>query len=85
MPRSRGLTASRVHVHTGADLVRELVDRSVASVVEDGGECELQFGTEDLDWAARWLGYLNLDFDVIEPPELTEQLRALGTWLAGHH
>lgn len=71
----------RVRVHTSGDLVRELVDPSVAAVVDDGDECELHFGTDDLDWAARWLAYLNLDLDVIEPASLTAQLRTLGRWL----
>ncbi len=71
----------RVQVHTSADLVRDLVDPSVATVVETGDECELHFGTDDLDWAARWLAYFDLDMDVVEPPELTDRLRVLGRWL----
>ncbi|GAA1538477.1 helix-turn-helix transcriptional regulator [Kribbella lupini] len=72
----------RVAVHTSGDLVRELVDPSVAAVVDGGDECELQFGTDDLDWAARWLAYLNLDLDVIEPASLASRLRVFGQWLA---
>ncbi|HKX14983.1 MAG TPA: WYL domain-containing protein [Propionibacteriaceae bacterium] len=49
--------------------------------MDDGDECQLHFGTDDLDWAARWLTYLNLDIDVIEPNSLTEHLHALGRWL----
>jgi predicted DNA-binding transcriptional regulator YafY len=71
----------RVLVHTSADLARELVDPSVATVVEAGDECELRFGTDDLDWAARWLAYLNVDLDVLEPAALTGRLRAFGGWL----
>lgn len=71
----------RVRVHTSGDLVRELVDPSVATVVDDGDECELHFGTDDLDWAARWLAYLNLDIDVLEPDALNGRLRVLGGWL----
>lgn len=71
----------RVRVYTSADLVREMVDPSVAAVVEDGDYCELRFGADDLDWAARWLAYLNLDLDVLEPGELTDRLRGLGRWL----
>lgn len=71
----------RVRVHTSAELARELVDPSVATVVEDGDGCELRFGTDDLDWAARWLAYLNLDLDVIEPDLLADRLRSLGRWL----
>lgn len=75
----------RVRVHTSADLVRELVDPTVASVIDNDDDCELHFGTDDLDWAARWLAYLNLDLDVIEPPELNDQLRALGRWLTDRY
>ena len=75
----------RVRVHTSADLVREVVDPSVAAVVDRGDECELHFGTDDLDWAARWLAYLNLDLDVIEPVALDDRLRALGRWLVDRH
>ncbi|ASR37877.1 DNA-binding protein [Prauserella marina] len=75
--------AVRVRVYTSADLVRELVDPSVATVAAgDEGECELRFGTDDLGWAARWLTYLNLDIDVLEPEALADELRALGGWLA---
>jgi predicted DNA-binding transcriptional regulator YafY len=71
----------RVQVHTSGDLVRELVDPSVATVVDMGDECELHLGTDDLDWAARWLAYLDLDLDVLEPPALADRLRVLGRWL----
>jgi predicted DNA-binding transcriptional regulator YafY len=71
----------RVRVHTSADLVRELVDPTVATVIDDGDECELHLGTDDLDWAARWLAYLNLDLDVVEPAALSDRLRVLGQWL----
>lgn len=75
----------RVRVHTSADLVRDLVDPTVATVIDNDDDCELRFGTDDLDWAARWLTYLNLDLDVIEPPELTDGLRALGRWLTDRY
>jgi predicted DNA-binding transcriptional regulator YafY len=75
----------RVLVHTSADLAREFVDPSVAAVIERGDECELRFGTDDLDWAARWLAYLNLDLDIIEPAVLRDQLRAFGSWLSQRH
>ena len=75
----------RVQVHTSADLVRELIDPSVATAVEDGDECQLHFGTDDLDWAARWLAYLNLDIDVLEPLAVNDHLRALGRFLLDRH
>jgi predicted DNA-binding transcriptional regulator YafY len=75
----------RVRVHTSADLARDAVDPSVAAVIDHGDECELHFGTDDLDWAARWLAYLNLDVDVIEPSSLNDRLCALGRWLLERH
>jgi predicted DNA-binding transcriptional regulator YafY len=75
----------RVRVHTSADLVRELVDPSIATIVDDGDTCELHFGTDDLDWAARWLTYLNLDLDILEPPALADRLTTLGRWLAARY
>ncbi|QFZ19010.1 helix-turn-helix transcriptional regulator [Saccharothrix syringae] len=71
----------RVRVHTSGDLVREMVDPAVATVVDDGDGCELHLGTDDLDWAARWLVHLDLDVDVLEPDALNDRLRALGRWL----
>jgi predicted DNA-binding transcriptional regulator YafY len=65
--------------------VRELVDATVATVVDVGDECELHFGTDDLDWAARWLAYLNLDLDVVEPAALTDRLHTFGRWLAARY
>ena len=75
----------RVRVFTSGDLVRELVDPSVATVVDDGDVCELHFGADDLDWAARWLVYLNLDVDVVEPVDLEDRLRSLGGWLVDRY
>ncbi len=75
----------RLRVHTSADLVRELVDPTVATVIDNDDDCELRFGTDDLDWAARWLTYLNLDIDVIEPAELNDHLRRLGRWLTDRY
>lgn len=45
----------------------------------------LTMGTDDLDWAARWVIYLNLDLDVLEPPELTRHIHDLGLWLTQHY
>lgn len=75
----------RIRVYTSGDLVREMVDPTVATVVDDGDHCELRFGTDDLDWAARWLTYLNLDLDVIGPTALADRLRGLGRWLAARY
>jgi predicted DNA-binding transcriptional regulator YafY len=76
----------RVRFHTSAELVRQLVDPTVGTVTADGDDCcLLTMGTDDLDWAARWLVYRNLDFDVLEPAELTRRIHGLGRWLAARY
>ncbi|MBK8437361.1 MAG: WYL domain-containing protein [Austwickia sp.] len=76
----------RVRIHTSADLVQQLVDPTVGTIsAEDEDCCLLTMGTDDLDWAARWLIYRNLDFDVLEPPELTRHIHDLGLWLTHCH
>ncbi|MGI8939724.1 MAG: helix-turn-helix transcriptional regulator [Iamia sp.] len=71
----------RVRMFTSGDLARQLVAPWVGDVHDDGDECIVTLGTDDLDWAARFLVSRNVDFDVLEPPELTERLQALGRWL----
>ncbi|GAB7191845.1 YafY family protein [Kineococcus sp. NUM-3379] len=73
----------RVRLFTSGDLARRLVPATVGRVEDDGDdECVLTLGTDDLDWAARWLVQRNVDFDVLEPPELADRLAGLGRWLA---
>lgn len=62
-----------------------MVRPSVGSITDEGDDCILSLGADDLDWAARWLVYLNVDFDVLEPAELIDRLHALGTWVAARY
>jgi len=75
----------RVRLHTSADLARELVGPATATIDDEGSSCLLTLATDDLDWAARYLVYLNIDFDVVAPPALTTTLHDLGGWLARRH
>ena len=43
----------------------------------DAGSCVFSTGTETLETAATYLGLLGVDFEVLDPPELREHLRAL--------
>jgi hypothetical protein len=49
----------------------ELTDRG-------DGTCELATGADTLPVLAQWLGLLDVDFSVLEPPELRDHVRALG-------
>ncbi len=71
-----------VRVHSSADLVRERVPATTGLVIAEREDtCRLVLGTNDLDWAARYVTALNLDVDVITPQALSERLTALGRWL----
>jgi predicted DNA-binding transcriptional regulator YafY len=81
---ARGVSAaawryrSRVLVYAPAELVTERVNPAVG-VVEalDGDSCVLITGADSVQTLAVYLGLLDLDFDVTEPPELVEYIRAL--------
>jgi predicted DNA-binding transcriptional regulator YafY len=75
----------RVRLHTSAELARELVTPSAGTIIDEGSSCTLSLETDDLDWAARYLVYLNVDFDVLAPVELTAALHSLGSWLSQRH
>lgn len=75
----------RVRLHTSGDLARELIDPYVGDIRDNGDSCILTVGTDDLDWAARWLTYRNIDFDVLDPPELEDRLHELGRWLVDRY
>jgi predicted DNA-binding transcriptional regulator YafY len=75
----------RVRLHTSIDLARELVSASTATIEDEGASCVLSLATDDLDWAARYLVYLNVDFDVLAPAELSAALHDLGDWLSRRH
>jgi predicted DNA-binding transcriptional regulator YafY len=72
-------------LYTSAELARELVNPTAGTILDEGPTCSLNLETDDLDWAARYLVYLNIDFDVLAPAELVDALRNLGTWLVRRH
>jgi predicted DNA-binding transcriptional regulator YafY len=81
---SQSLSASpnryqaRVTLHADADTVRERVPAHWGTVERiDDRSCEYRTGDDDLDWLALRIAMLGVDFEVHEPPELTEHLRAL--------
>jgi predicted DNA-binding transcriptional regulator YafY len=49
----------------------------------DAASCEFRTGDDDLDWLAVRIAMLRVDFDVHEPPQLAEHLRALALRLSG--
>lgn len=72
----------RVRLRIAGDAARAMIAPSVGSIEDDGDDCILTLGTDDLDGAARWLVFRNVDFDVLAPAELSDRLQGLGAWLA---
>ncbi|PHV66666.1 helix-turn-helix transcriptional regulator [Williamsia muralis] len=75
----------RVRLYMAGDEARRIVRPVVGSITDDGDDCILTLGADDLDWAARWLIYQNFDFDVLEPTALNDRLHSLGTWIANRY
>lgn len=81
---SRGVpTAARRHrarvtVHAPAAAISERIGPWVGTVeAVDDASCILDTGADTLEIVAVYLGMLDADFTVIEPPELVAHLRAL--------
>ena len=70
---------ARVTLHTSAAAAREHLPAQWGTIEPiDERTCEYRTGDYDLDWLALRIAMLGVDFDVHEPPELVEHLRALG-------
>jgi predicted DNA-binding transcriptional regulator YafY len=70
---------ARVTLHGAADEIAGRVPAHWGTVHPiDAHTCEYHTGDDDLDWLALRVAMLGVDFEVHEPPELIEHLRALG-------
>jgi predicted DNA-binding transcriptional regulator YafY len=69
---------ARVTLHVPAESIRSRVPRHWGSVEAiDDAACEYRTGDDDLDWLALRIAMLGVDFEVHEPPELVEHVRAV--------
>jgi predicted DNA-binding transcriptional regulator YafY len=69
---------ARVTLHAAAEeITRRVPAYSGAIVPIDAHTCEYRTGDDDLRWLALRIAMLGVDFEVHEPPELVEHLRAL--------
>jgi len=69
---------ARVTLHVAADEIRKRVSSHMGSVEPiDANRCELRTRDYDLSWLALRIAMLGVDFEVHEPPELADHLRAL--------
>lgn len=73
---------ARVTLHAPAEAIREQAPARWGTVEPiDDRTCEYRTGDDDLDWLAMRLAMLGVDFEVHEPPELLDHLRALASRL----
>jgi predicted DNA-binding transcriptional regulator YafY len=74
---------ARVLVHAPADVVAEHVPPSVAVLEPTGdGDCLLTTGADSLDMLAFQVAAMDLEFTVLEPPELIQRAQQLAARLA---
>jgi predicted DNA-binding transcriptional regulator YafY len=74
-----------VRVDAPTEQVARLIAPYVAVTAPDGVHTRVELGVDDFDWLAGYLIGLGLDFEVIEPVELRQHLRALGERLRRAH
>ncbi|MPZ88265.1 MAG: WYL domain-containing protein [Nitriliruptorales bacterium] len=67
-----------VHVRAAAADVEPLVSHAGTVEAVDDESCRLLMSVDTLDWPALVLGAIGADFDVVQPPELRDYLRATG-------
>jgi predicted DNA-binding transcriptional regulator YafY len=69
---------TQVRLHAPAEAVAQRIPPGVGLLeVVDKDTCLLRTGAETLDALAVHLGMLGADFEVSEPPELVDHIRAL--------
>ncbi|MFI6792017.1 helix-turn-helix transcriptional regulator [Nonomuraea sp. NPDC050383] len=72
----------RFTVHAPAEVVAGRMPPTMAVVEPVGdGACVLSTGSNSLDELAMWVAQLGVPFEVHEPPELVQHIRALGSRL----
>lgn len=72
-----------ITLHAPADELGRRVPAHWGTITPiDARSCEYRTGDDDLEWLAMRVAMLGVDFDVLGPPELVEQMRALAARFA---
>jgi predicted DNA-binding transcriptional regulator YafY len=73
---------ARVTLHVAAEEITSRIPAHWGAIEPiDAHTCEYRAGDDDLGWLALRVAMLGVDFEVREPPELLEHLRALASRL----
>jgi predicted DNA-binding transcriptional regulator YafY len=74
---------ARVTLHAAAEQITSRVPAHWGAIEPiDAHTCEYRTGDDDLSWLALRIAMLGVDFEVHDPPELVEHLRALAIRLS---
>jgi predicted DNA-binding transcriptional regulator YafY len=68
----------RIRLHASADEVRDRLPPAVSLVSEDSGTCTVEVGSDSAYMLALYIGLLDVDFEVVDPPELADAVARLG-------
>jgi hypothetical protein len=63
---------ARIRVHAAADQVRPLLPLAVSVSTDGPDRCIVEVGSDTPHQLALYIGLLDTDFDIIEPPELAD-------------
>ena len=69
----------KIMLHASADEVAAKLPPPVRLEPVGDHRCIMHAGSDTLDLAAVYIGMLDVEFDVIEPPELIDRMRHLAT------
>ncbi|WP_232667215.1 helix-turn-helix transcriptional regulator [Pseudonocardia sp. TRM90224] len=73
---------ARVRLHVPAAAIAGRITPAMGTLEPlDDGHCVFSTGSDSLPMLANYLGFLGVDFDVLDPPELAEHIAALGARL----
>jgi predicted DNA-binding transcriptional regulator YafY len=75
---------ARITLHASAEEMAHRIPATWGAITPlDERTCEYRTGDDDLRWLGLRVAMLGVDFEVLEPPELVEELRALSVRLRG--
>jgi predicted DNA-binding transcriptional regulator YafY len=70
---------ARIRLHVPASAIAHRITPAMGTLEPlDDGHCEFRTGADTLRVLATYLALLDVDFDVLDPPELVEHVRAIG-------
>ena len=71
-PRPGATAPGSASIHAPADQVRELLPLAVSVSADGPDSCIIAAGSDTPHQLALYLGLLDTDFEIIDPPELAE-------------